>query len=346
VEVSTIIGKLSQLPTGGNSEMLLIVRTAIPTSKVELFSQNALKLALLVALIVLSAVTIEASAQVSYSPLEFRQVSGTRPFVEARMDGKPFSMMVHSNASFYAMTTHDIASSIGLTDLQKKSNFGIKSAGHVDGKGRAETTLNSLQVANVTKLGVRLSVFEQPEPDMQGMLGIDWLRDQRVIVDYDQGRLGLAASSKDTFEEDQRILSRKYVAHAMRWDSTEQRFYVFAEVNGKRARLTVSTVANDVLEMSFAHASHFVLGPSIDHFDGPGGSVGNSYLSKKRLSVRLDGQEAESIQPEVIDFYAYNLKTRPLDPADTVQGNLGADFMLANQAIIDFGSGTLFLPTR
>jgi hypothetical protein len=326
--------------------MLLTFLTATPPPEVEHFSRNTLKLALIVASVVMPSTTIKASAQVSYSPLEFRQVSGTRPFVEAWMNGKPFSMMIHSNASFYAMTTHDIASSIGLTDLQKRSNFGITSAGHVDGKGRAEATLSSLKVANVTALGVRLSVFEQPEPDMQGMLGIDWLRDQRVIVDYDQGRLGLAASSKDTVKEDQRILSRKYVAHAMRWDAAEHRYYVIAEVHGKRARLTVSTVANDVLEMGFARASDFVLGPSVDHFDGPGGSVGNSYFSKKRLSVSLDGQEAEPMQPEVIDFYAYNLKTRPPNPADTVQGNLGADFMLANQAIIDFGSGTLFLPTR
>jgi hypothetical protein len=324
--------------------MLSTFRTANGLQKLAFFARNTPIFALLVSLLV--TVTSKALAQVSYSPLEFRQVSGTRPFVEVRMNGKPFSLMVHSNASFYAMTTHDIASRIGLADLQKKSNFGVTSAGHVDEKGRAEASLTSLQIANVTILGARLSVFEQPEPNMQGMLGIDWLRDQRVIVDYDQARLGLAASSKDTVEEDQRILSRGYVAHAMAWDPAEHRYYVFAEINGRRARLTVSTVANDVLEMTFARASNFALGPSVDHFDGPGGSVGNSYLSKKRLSVRLDEQEAEPMQPEVIDFYAYNLKKRPNNSADTVQGNLGADFMLANQAIIDFGSGILFLPTR
>ena len=70
------------------------------------------------------------------------------------------------------------------------------------------------------------------------------------------------------------------------------------------------------------------------------------FSAKRRLHLTLDGQPTESIQPEVIDFYAYNLKTRPLVLADAVQGNLGADFMLANQAIIDFGSAVLFLPKR
>ena len=43
----------------------------------------------------------------------------------------------------------------------------------------------------------------------------------------------------------------------MHWDPVEHRYFVFvfvfAEVEGRRTRLTISTVANDVLEMSFAH---------------------------------------------------------------------------------------------
>ena len=47
-----------------------------------------------------------ASAQVNYVPLEFRTVEGIRPFVSVQLNGTPFVFMVHSNASFYVMTTH------------------------------------------------------------------------------------------------------------------------------------------------------------------------------------------------------------------------------------------------
>lgn len=285
-------------------------------------------------------------AQVSYCPMTFRQVSGTRPFIHVLMNGKPFLLMVHSNASFYVMTTHELATEIGVPDVRKTSTFGISAAGHVDAKGRGEAILTSLRVADITTTNVPLSVFEQPEPDMEGMLGIKWLRASRIIVDYDQGRLGVAPTTHDSAIEDRRILSRQYTAHRMLWDDREHRYYVLANVEGKEARLTVSTVANDVLEMGFAKELHLALGPVVDRFDGPTGSVGDAYLAKRRLGLTLDGRKTESIQPQIIDFYAYNLKQRPSLPSEAVQGNLGADFMLANQAIIDFGSGMLFLPKR
>ncbi len=49
------------------------------------------------------AVGIQAIAQspanIDWVPIQFRQDSGTRPFVPVLMNGKPFLFMVHSNAS-------------------------------------------------------------------------------------------------------------------------------------------------------------------------------------------------------------------------------------------------------
>jgi hypothetical protein len=198
----------------------------------------------IIVLAVLMAMTAPAAAEITYVPIKFRQISGTRPFVEVLMNGKPFLFMVHSGAGFYAMTTHANAASIGLSDLVKEQNYGIVSGGHVSELGRAEATLAKLQIGSSEAIDVALSVFETPqEPEMQGMLGIAWLRDKHVIIDYDRYHLGFPQTAADAREEDERITKRGYFAHKMTWDPASDTYSVRGAVNGMATDLRVNTVA-------------------------------------------------------------------------------------------------------
>jgi hypothetical protein len=53
--------------------------------------------------------------------LSFRQVSGLRPFVVAEVNGCPVSLMVHSNAGFRAMVTHEVATRADLHLARRSS---------------------------------------------------------------------------------------------------------------------------------------------------------------------------------------------------------------------------------
>jgi hypothetical protein len=282
---------------------------------------------------------------VSFVPIQFRHDSGIRPFVPVMMNGKPFLLMVHANADFYAMTTHANAESIGLAHLGKTSDYGISSAGHVSDLGRTETTLNLLQVGTTKSSNVTLTVFEIPQtPKTDGMLGINWLRDQHVIVDYDSYRIGVPDNAEASKREDAGLLLRGYVAHHMTWDPTLKGFYVMCQINGVSARLGISTVAETVVDSVFARAAGFEIGPIVDQNGGPQGALVDSFLFKRQMSIVLDGQKTAPAQPLSWDLSAYSSVQRPSGPHD--DGYLGAEFMLANQAIIDFGTETLFIAVQ
>ncbi len=284
-----------------------------------------------------------ASAQVSYVPLEFRTVEGIRPFVSVQLDGAPFVFMVHGNASFYVMTTHANAAKAGVTDTRHDANFGIDAPGHVSSAGLTRTTLKSLKVGDQEDHDVPFSLFEVPVAGMDGMLGIGWLRANNVIVDYDGLRLGLAKTPEDGHKEDARLVHDGFVAHAMTWDPDLKRFVVSVEVNGKRSRMVVSTVSSDIVDVRFARTAGIALGPVVYVDSGPRGARVDNWLSKRPVRLSIDGQKTAWMQPTVQDTYAYSSGAPPADETKWVGGYLGCDFMLANDAVIDFGTGTLLL---
>jgi predicted aspartyl protease len=286
---------------------------------------------------------ISCGAQIDYVPLQFRTVEGIRPFVPVELNGKQFLFMVHANATFYAQTTHGNAASAGITSKAHDADYGIDKPGHVSALGRTNTTLHTLMVGKVVAHDVPLSVFEVPVPDMDGMLGIAWLRGNGVIVDYDRQRLGFAATMEDALKEDARLVKAGFVAHAMGWDEKSHRYFVICEVNGKTARLMVSTVSSNVLDKTFAERIGIPLGPVVYLDFGPQGAQVPNYLTKQPVMITIEGQRTAWAQPIVQDTYAYSSSTKPDDVATMTGGYLGCDFMLANEAVIDFRSGRLML---
>jgi hypothetical protein len=284
-----------------------------------------------------------ASVQVDYMPLEFRTVEGIRPFVPVELNGTPFVFMVHSNASFYVMTTHANAAKAGVTETRRDADFGIDAPGHVSSAGLTRTTLRSLKVGDQVNHDVPFSLFEVPVAGMDGMLGIGWLRGNNVIVDYDGLRLGFAKTLGDARSEDARLVHEGFIPHRMTWDPDQNRFFVWVEVNGKRSRMVVSTVSSNIVDVRFARTAGIALGPVVYVDAGPAGARVNNWLSKRPVRLSVGGQMTAWMQPTVQDTYAYAGRTAPADETKWVGGYLGCDFMLANDAVIDFGTGTLLL---
>ncbi len=333
--------------------MFVRLRTALGTSSIRNRSTEQSFSFLLMALLTIPWSVAPAPAQsvdksaspaanINWVPITYRQDSGTRPFIPVTMNGKPFLMMVHSNASFYVQTTHANAASIGLSSLGKNDDYGIDKDGHVSPLGRTTATLDSLKVGTAEARKVQMAVFEVPQtPVMNGMLGTGWLRDQKVIVDFDQHRVGTPASIVASGEFDKGLLARGYVAHKMTWDPKKRTWFVMGTIDGHAIRLCVSTVADNVVDIDWAKANGIELGPVIDQQGGPAGAMVDEYLVKHVLDYALDGQSAAPAQPVAWDLSAYSSATRSGEPHN--EGYLGASFMLANQAVIDFGTEILFV---
>ena len=99
-------------------------------------------------------------------------------------------------------------------------------------------------------------------------------------------------------------------------------------------------MAQNVLDRSFVANSGIAVGPRIDVEAGPKGALVETWIAKRVLSVSIDGDRAAQTQPWIFDLSTYNSRKS----ADShVDGSLGAEFMLANRAVIDFGAGMLFL---
>jgi hypothetical protein len=297
----------------------------------------------LIAIGITLAVAMPVSAQIAYTPIHFKQTSGTRPFIDVKMNGRSFQLMVHSSAEFYIMTDHAIATSIGVTNLKKTQEFGIDSPGHVSALGKAVSVLKTLEIAGREQEDVPVDVFETPHPEMEGMLGIRWLRSQLVIVDYDSYRVGIPRTIHDAEKEDERLIGLGFQKLKMTWDSRTERCFVTGTINGVAGRFLVSTVSHDFLDPAFAKHAGVEPGPVIDQDHGPTGTIVDALLAKRQITLAIDGKQTAVYQPRIMDMYAYAGVKAPSNPAERIDGTIGTDFMLANQAVIDFGTESLFI---
>jgi hypothetical protein len=292
------------------------------------------------ALLVLAPLVIAASAETTYVNLHFRTVSGVRPFVDVQLNGTAFLFMLHANAGLYAMTNHANAIQADVTVPASDREYGIEATGKKSTLGHASAKLTKLGVGSHVWNDVPLDVFETPQdPPMEGMLGVGWIRSSKCIVDYDRLLLGVPDSDADGIREDQILRRRGYVAHHMTWEPTHKRYYVEGTLNGVAVRLNIGTVSNNIIDLAFAQRAHVRLGPAVDEAGGPKGTVVPQYLAKDFVAIRIGNQTTAPSQPLIWNTAEYDSHEHA-----TSEVTLGAEFMLANRAIINFGTDTLFLP--
>ncbi len=264
-----------------------------------------------------------------------RQASGTRPFVTAQVNGSPVSLMVHSNASFSMMLTHDTAERIGLSvGAVEREDYGIAAVGQLGGRGRASAVVGALQVGDDVAHDVPASVFELPvdadEDPVDGMLGIGWLRQRQVVVDFARRVLTPYGGPVDGVP----------LAHDPGWDA----LVVDSVVDGEPARWVVSTVAGVLVDSAAVDRLGLELGEPAGDDGGPTGTVVTSRHVAGPWSVHIGGRDHDVVGAVSHDLYAY--AARPRTDDDLVAGFLGCDFLLRHGAVVDHGRGVLALPAH
>ncbi|QNN54615.1 hypothetical protein [Nocardioides mesophilus] len=259
--------------------------------------------------------------------LTFRQVSGLRPFVAAEVDGHAVSLMVHSNAGFRAMVTHDVAARTGLWLAPvERADYGIEEVGKLGSRGRTTATA-SLRVGNDVADGVEIAVFDVPQDEpVDGMLGVGWLRERGAVVDLGRGRLHFDGPPA--------------AGTSLVWDEDWQAYVVVSTAAGQPVRFVVSTVAGVVVDTVAADRLGLGLGPVVDSDGGPTGSVVDVRPVEGSWTVDLDGRPRPVPGAVSWDLYAYANRPRP---SGAIDGFLGCELLVQEGAVVDFSSGTLRL---
>lgn len=260
--------------------------------------------------------------------LTFRQVSGLRPFVAAEVDGHPVSLMVHSNAGFRAMVTHDVAARAELRLAPvERPDYGIEAVGRLGSRGRT-SAVASLRVGNDVAGEVEIEVFDVPQDEpVDGMLGIGWLRERGVVVDLGHGRLRFEAPPAG--------------GTSLVWDEDWQAYVVLTTVAGQLAHFVVSTVAGVVVDSVAAERLGLALGAMVDSDGGPTGTVVDVRPVETSWTLDLDGRTRAVVGAVSWDLYAYADRPRPA--AGWIDGFLGSELLVQEGAVVDFGHGRLSL---
>ena len=262
--------------------------------------------------------------------LTFRQVSGLRPFVTAEVDGLAVSLMVHSNASFRAMVTHDVAARAGL-DLApvERPDYGIEAVGRLGVRGRT-TGVATVRVGDDVAAGVEIAVFDVPQDEpVDGMLGIGWLRERGAVVDLGEGRLCPDGTAIE--------------GSPMTWDDDWQAYVVDTTVGGEPSRFVLSTVAGVVVDTVAVERLGLTLGPVVDEDGGPTGTVVQVRPVETEWAVDLDGHPRTVPDAASWDLYAYADRPRPASGG--IDGFLGCELLVRERAVVDFGRGEIALPS-
>ena len=243
-------------------------------------------------------------------------------------------MLVHANAGFTVMLTHDALRRVNGTSVGKETDFGLGHDLHVSPLGRGSAVLSSLEVAGVRLTDVPGAVFQLPTTNWEGMLGVDWLDAVRPVVDF--GGRTLAFPGSDARAN----LGEGSGRVELELDAELRRYVGDFLLDGEPATFVVSTAGDTILDLGYARERGLDLTPPIGEEHGPSGAVVPVFRTVS--PVRLEGPDGSLVTTslQVHDIHAYRGEGRPPDrPA--IAGYLGADVLLANNAALDFGQAVV-----
>lgn len=278
-------------------------------------------------------------------PFTIEESAGSpRVIVSARFNGHALPMMVHSNADFFAQLKHDQAKAFGVQILPgPRTHYGIDRAGHVSGLGLHRGIARTLAIGRSVSRNAPISVFEIPQ-DRLGMLGVGWIRSNRVIVDFGRKQILISPTAARVSMLVTRMRRQGYVALPLRYDEQARRYLVEATINGVTRSMAIATASGLLIDSEFASAASLRLGADDGRGSGPTGSHVPSYAIAKPVRFTIGGWTSPSISTgRIVDEYKYLNEERPSDPARARGGDLGGAFLRETAAVIDFGSCTLFV---
>jgi hypothetical protein len=272
--------------------------------------------------------------------LRFVIDSGPRAVVKAAIDGVDVSMLMHANAGFLAMLTHDALYRITGRRVRKEMDFGLGHDLELSPAGRGHVEVGVLDVASALTHNQRIEVFDLPTDNWEGMLGLDWLASTGAIVDFGRARLAVPVDAADraTILGDTADGAGADVVPLTR-DAASGRFLCALTLDGNLrsvSRFVASTVGDTIIDIECARRHGIAVGRQIGEEHGPGGSVVAAYRAARPVTFSADGVRLATITPEISDIYAYGDNPRP--DSEPVAGYLGADLLSARRGVIDFGS--------
>jgi hypothetical protein len=273
---------------------------------------------------------------VKLSPVVF---GGNRYVVEADFGLEhKVPMMIHGNASFYMMVTHDIAEQLnGGKPIKKIRDYGYSK------KGMGMINVAKFQIGDKTFSNAEnVRVFDWPEEEgkaAQGMLGILFLSNENVRIDFTKEQMEIGVALND--QPDKSLIDQGYTFTKFFVENGEGYMYVHFDDLDKDIPITVGTVSD---EYSLDLVT-FKNGVKVEKTDSKGNSPSRTapviYTNAVPVKYRIANQSFEIPvrKSEIYSFAEYeNVDQSKLFPF----GIFGRDWMKENNAILDYANKFLY----
>lgn len=269
---------------------------------------------------------------------------GNRYVVDADFGfGKTVPMMVHGNASFYMMLTHDVAEQLNNGEPVKK----IDDYGYSE-RGRGRINVAAFSVGkHIFEEIENVPVFDWPEEEgkaARGMLGVEWLQNEKVKIDFVNEQLEIGVSK--TNEPDATLLDKGYQYTRFEISNSEVFMQVYFDELQKEIPITIGTVASDYSldVMTFKNVLALEATNTRDH--SPDNTTPDVYKNLEPIAYSIAGVNFEipAQRAEFSDFAEYGNTTNDALPSF---GIFGRDWMKSHQALIDYANRILyFMPVE
>lgn len=276
------------------------------------------------------------STIVKLTPIVF---GGNRYVVEADFGlEKKVPLMVHGNASFYLMLTHEIAEQLNNGNPIKK----IRDYGYSE-KGMGRMNVEKFKIQDKTFTNIEnIPVFDWPKEEgkaAQGMLGIYFLKNERVRIDFVKEQMEIGVAIND--QPDKGLLNQGYSYTKFFVEKGEGYMNVYFDTLKKEIPITVGTVSD---EYSLDLVT-FKSGVEVKKIDSKGHSPNNTtpqeYKNVSQIKYRIADKQFEIKEgkAEIYSLAEYeNVKQSDLFPF----GIFGRDWMKENNVILDYANKYLY----
>ncbi len=274
-------------------------------------------------------------------PFSVEELSGSRPVITGHMNGTRYRFEVHSNAGLYLQTNHHHATIAKIDKRRHVGTYGIVASGELSDLGRDEGVLSLLEIGHLTWKNVPASVFETTDAATTGMLGLKWIEATGLVMDFPTRMLRVTAGQREALPRSLSFPAKGYTPVQMRRDESTGRFLVDVTINEATRPMVVSTVSCLVLDTEFAAVAKVGTGTACGSGGGPTGMVVARHSFEQPVQLTIGEWTSRPMEGEIEDTYGYSGAGRPATGA--TGGYLGADFLIANQAVVDFGRRCLYL---
>jgi hypothetical protein len=286
--------------------------------------------------------SIDSSNTGTIIPITFIDIAGPRPVIEYFVNDKKATSMIHSNANLYIRFNYENSQYYGIENLVEVGDFGISEPGKTNKSYKAR--INEIKMGNLILKDKEVRIFETYPPTEKGfgMLGRNWIRENNIIIDFGSN---MVAIQPNKFQQDsiaEQLLKGNYVAVPMELDETDNSYYTDVVINNQQTKFCISTVSRLLIDSVYAEMANIKTGELFGSFGGPSGQTGSVYYSKEKFIIKIGAFETLS-SGLIEDTYKYIDAKRPDDITNMIGGTLGAEFMIENKAVIDFGNLKLYL---